>query len=388
MALKRCRSSAASASRSGAGGRLQPAGAQVGDGRDLLDRDRPAGRPLDVAEQAQLARLGERDRDALAPGPADAADAVDVGVGRRRHVVVDDVGQLVDVETACGDVGGDEQLGGAVAQAPHHPVAALLVHPAVQRFGPVAASVERLGELVDLGARAAEDDRRGRRLDVEDPSERRRLVGSRHDVGPLGDERHGVAGGGPLDLDAHRVAQVAPGDGVDARRQGRREQHGLAIGGRGAEDRLDVVGEAHVEHLVGLVEHDHADAVEPQRAAIDVVDRPAGRGDDDVHAVAQGAELAADRLAAVDRQHPARRARGRSGRSPRTPARRARASARARGRRAAAGGRSDRPAAAPAGRTRRSCRCPWPPGRARRGRRGSAGWRRAGSASAPRSRAR
>ena len=73
---------------------------------------------------------------------------------------------------------------------------------------------------------------------------------------------------------------------------------------RGPEDRLDVLGEAHVEHLVGLVEHDDADAVEPQRAAIDVVDRPARRGDDDVDAVAQGAELAADRLAAVDRQDP------------------------------------------------------------------------------------
>ncbi len=304
MALKRCRSSAPSASRRApVVASSRRARRSATDGTFSIGIGRPVV-ALDVAEQAQLAWLGEGHRDALAPGPADPADAVDVGVGRRRHVVVDDVGQLIDVEAARGDVGGDEQLGGAVAQAPHHPVPALLVHPAVQRLGPVAASVERLGELVDLGARAAEDDRRGRRLDVEDPSERGRLVGSRHDVGPLGDEGHGVAGGGPLDLDAHRVAQVAPRDGVDARRQGRREQHGLAIGGRGAEDRLDVLGEAHVEHLVGLVEHDHADAVEPQRAAVDVVDRPAGRGDDDVHAVAQGAELAADRLAAVDRQDP------------------------------------------------------------------------------------
>jgi hypothetical protein len=38
------------------------------------------------------------------------------------------------------------------AQAGHHPVALLLVHAAVQRLGPVAAAVERLGELVDLAA--------------------------------------------------------------------------------------------------------------------------------------------------------------------------------------------------------------------------------------------
>ena len=75
-----------------------------------------------------------------------------------------------------------------------------------------------------------------------------------------------------------------------------------------------------------------ADVVEAQRAPLDVVDGPARRGDDDVDAVAEGAELAADRLAAVDRQRPGRRARGRSGTSPRTPARRARGSGRARGR--------------------------------------------------------
>ena len=67
---------------------------------------------LDRLEQPVLARLGERDRDALAAGPADPADAVHVGLRRRRHVVVDDVGEVVDVEAARGDVGGDEQVGG------------------------------------------------------------------------------------------------------------------------------------------------------------------------------------------------------------------------------------------------------------------------------------
>jgi predicted Zn-dependent protease len=111
---------------------------------------------------AVLARLGQRDGHALAAGAADAADAVHVGLGRRRHVVVDDVGELVDVEAAGGHVGGDEQVGGAAAQPVHHPVALLLAHAAVQRLGPVAAAVERLGELVDLVAGAAEHDRRRR----------------------------------------------------------------------------------------------------------------------------------------------------------------------------------------------------------------------------------
>ena len=75
------------------------------------------------------------------------------------------------------------------AEPVHHPVAVILVHPAVQRLGPVAAAVERLGQLVDLVPGAAEHDRRGRGLQVEHPAERGRLVPARHDVGGLPHQR-------------------------------------------------------------------------------------------------------------------------------------------------------------------------------------------------------
>ena len=70
------------------------------------------------------------------------------------------------------------------------------------------------------------------------------------------------------------------------------------------EDRLDVLGEAHVEHLVGLVEHDQR---MPSSCSVPrlmwSMARP-GVATTTCDAVAQRAELAADRLAAVDRQHP------------------------------------------------------------------------------------
>ena len=70
------------------------------------------------------------------------------------------------------------------------------------------------------------------------------------------------------------------------------------------QDRVEVLGEAHVEHLVGLVEHDDRHVVEPQAAPVEVIDRPARRRDDDVDPAAQAAQLLADRLAAVDRHDP------------------------------------------------------------------------------------
>ena len=71
--------------------------------------------------------------------------------------------------------------------------------------------------------------------------------------------------------------------------------------GNAFENALDVIGEAHVEHLVGLIEHDHFDAVEVQRTATDVVDDAAGSADHDVHAAVECLQLTEDRLATVHR---------------------------------------------------------------------------------------
>ena len=63
--------------------------------------------------------------------------------------------------------------------------------------------------------------------------------------------------------------------------------------------------EAHVEHAVGFVEHQHFDLVEAHGALIDQVEQAAGRGDQHVDAARQRADLPVDRHAAdgeFDRQ--------------------------------------------------------------------------------------
>jgi hypothetical protein len=72
---------------------------------------------------------------------------------------------------------------------------------------------------------------------------------------------------------------------------------------RGLEDQLEVLGEAHVEHLVGLVERHHAQVGEVQRLAPQVVERTPRRRHHHVGAAPQGGHLAVELLAAVDRDH-------------------------------------------------------------------------------------
>ena len=276
------------------------------------------------------------------------------------------------------------------AEQAHHPVALLLQHSAVQRLAAVAVRAQRLDELVDLQPRAAEHERRRRALDLEHAAERERLVRARDDVGDLPHPRH-LAGGRllPRDRDPRRVLQVAAGDRRDARRHRGREERRLLLGGCCLQDRLEVLGEAHVEHLVGLVEHEERDRVELQHPALHVVERAARGRHDDVRATLERADLRVHRRAAVHRDdrepEPPRVLVDRLGDLHRQLARGhehqpARAAAALR----VLGGS----AAASAARTPPSCRCPSPPARARPCPRAAAGSPRAGSASPPRSRAR
>ena len=208
-----------------------------------------------------LARLHERDRDTLAARAPRSTDAMHVRFRCGRHVVVHDVRHLLDVEPARRDVGGDEQIRRAAPHAPHHAVALLLRHPAVERLRSIAATIQRLRQLVHLGSRPTEHERQRRHLDVENAPERRDLVRARDDVPHLPHARHrAFAGAFRGNRDANGILEVTLRHGADARRQRSGEQRGLPGLWCFREDRLQILGETHVQHLVRLVEHDGADA--------------------------------------------------------------------------------------------------------------------------------
>jgi hypothetical protein len=76
----------------------------------FLDRpwDRLPEQPLDTAQEVRLVDGHEADRLARRAGPAGPADPVDVVLRVPRQLEVHDVGQVLDVEPAGGDVRRDE----------------------------------------------------------------------------------------------------------------------------------------------------------------------------------------------------------------------------------------------------------------------------------------
>ncbi len=72
---------------------------------------------------------------------------------------------------------------------------------------------------------------------------------------------------------------------------GRRKEQRLAIGGGGRHDAFDGGEEAHIQHAVGFVQNQNADASQVYQFAAQKIAQPAGRGDKDLRAFADGLQL-------------------------------------------------------------------------------------------------
>ena len=196
------------------------------------------------------------------------------------------------VDAARGDIGGHQHADAALAQVAHDAVAGDLGHVAMQRGRGLAGFAQSLRQFVggDLGR--GEHDRLSDVGAGEDRVEQRELVAQVVDVVHDLGQRAGVDVN--ADLDPTRVARDALRDMSDPAVQRGREQHGLAGGRQSRGDRLDLVDKAHVEHAIGLVQHQQADGRQVDAAALEVIGEPARGGDDDVDAFTQRAQLRAE----------------------------------------------------------------------------------------------
>ena len=165
-------------------------------------------------------------------------------------------------------------------------------------LGRDAVRHQALGHLVGAVLGAREHDDAGKQFILQQVGEHVRLgAGIDHDR-LLVDALYGDF----LGADPHLlgIVQELRGDLCDVLRHGRREQQRLALRRQQREDLPHVAHEAHVEHAVGLVEHQDRYLVEPQVFLADEVEKPARRGDDDIGPPSQRIDLRVLADAAVD----------------------------------------------------------------------------------------
>ena len=216
-------------------------------------------------------------------------------------VVVDDDVHAGGVDASGGHIGGDEQVGLAGFELAHHTGARPLGHVAVETLHGQTHLGQLPGEHLYHAFGVAEDQATVGALLLKQQAHALCFFGFGHLHIVLGDE---VEGGIALvALDGLRIPQEPLGQPQDGRRHGGGEQGGLPVFGGVEQDLLDVVHEAHVQHLVGLVQDGQADIHQLQGAAAQMVDDAAG-GAHHHGGFFQGADLGVDVLAAVDGDHP------------------------------------------------------------------------------------
>ena len=256
---------------------------------------------LDLPQLASLAAVDDGDGDARLAGASCAPAAVVVDVVVVGQAVADDVGEVVHVEASSRHVGSHQQLQVALAKLLHHRVALCLRQIAMQGVGVVAVLDELRCHLLGTGASAAKDDAVDARQVVDYALEGEVLVARLdHIVEVAHVGRALVACAGDK---LHRVVHVVLCDSGNLARHGGAEEQHLALLGHVAQDLVDVIDEAHVEHLVGLVEDDGAHVVELHHSAPNQVLQSAGSGYYHLHSALHRLDLRLDACSAIHCQH-------------------------------------------------------------------------------------
>ena len=269
------------------------------EARLVLAADDLADKRLDGRQQLDFVGADQRHRLTRGAGTAGTADAVHVVLGDDRQVEVDHPRQFADVQATGGHVGGGQHTHLAGLESLQRAQARRLRLVTVDRVGSDALGQQQLLQLVDALAGLGEHQQlvpATLAVQVQQQLALALLV-HRHQplLDPLG---RGVA---RADLDGQRVAQQFLGHQADGVGEGGGEQQGLALARQRTEQLVQLLGEAQVEHAVGLVQHQRLQLVEAHRVLPVQVEQATGGGHQQVDALAQLHHLRVDADPAVHR---------------------------------------------------------------------------------------
>ena len=240
----------------------------------------------------------ERDRLALCSGTPRAADAVDVVGHRRRQVVVIDVGHALDVESARRNVRRAEDLQFCTAELAQDETALRLREVAAERVDEIAALCELHHERTGALLRGAEHHGKIRCLLVDGGTEAIELVPCTDGNDDLldGSEGHCLS----RETDVRGVGHEPLCQAHNALGHRCREECELIVLCHSAEQGLHILDEAHLQHLIRLVEDDLVYTAERKRSAPYVIEQTSRRTDDELRTAAQLFLLALDIRPAID----------------------------------------------------------------------------------------
>ena len=244
--------------------------------------------------------LRERHHESAAARTGGATGAVKIDLPVLGRVVVHNHVDGVDVDAAGRNVGRDQHGDGAGDEGREHALTLVLRQTAVDGSRAQALALEQPHHAVGPMRRAHEHDRATSA--GADTGGDRRALGLLHADEALLERVHGFDRG--RDGSEHGILLVAPRERADGAVERGREQQRLRTALDLLEDALDLGHEAHVGHLIGLVEDDELDVGDGHLALREQVVQTSRGCNHDVDARLKRPDLADHGGAAVDGRQP------------------------------------------------------------------------------------
>ncbi|AOM84445.1 hypothetical protein BBEV_3128 [Salisediminibacterium beveridgei] len=233
-----------------------------------------------VTDGAFFTVIDKGNRFACFPRTARSTGPVHIALLLKRHVVIDDKGDVVDVDPPGSDVRRDQIAKSAALKGLHHSKAFLLRETAVNFPWAVAVLIQFVFKLVHTLLGVAENQAAVRVLDLRHIlQDLDLLLVCDVDDGLV----NGVRGDGFLtDRDLLWFLHILLGEAFDLVTDGGREDRCGAPFRKLFDDGFHLIDEAHIEHLIRFVDDEVLDPVEKKGPFFDVIQDPSRCPDDDV----------------------------------------------------------------------------------------------------------
>ena len=244
---------------------------------------------FDVLHEAFFVQAHQIDSSSIVTGAASTADAVHVVFADVGDFVIDHVWQFVDINTAGGNVGGYKGAYVAALETGQRLCTGCLALVAMQGHSSDAIFFQKLRHIVGTKFGAGEHQHLAPIVFIDDVSQQGLFLATADRIDNLGDALHGSVT--RRDLHTLRVLEQAGSQFANFVAKGGREQQALLFLGNRGQHFFDVMDEAHVQHAVGFVQHQHLYLAQIQHALLHQVQQAPGCGDQNVHAFFQLGDL-------------------------------------------------------------------------------------------------
>ena len=221
---------------------------------------------FDISEKNMFVDTHQRDRLATGTGATGATDAMHIIFGHIGQLVIHDVRQLIDIDTARRDVSRAQHLQAAALEFSQRPRARALALVAVNGQRSDAVLVQLFGQPVGTVLGAHKHQHLLPLVFLDQIREQFAFTVAIHRVHLLANDLDG--GIAACHLDHRRRVEQAVGKRLDLGGKSCREQEVLPALGQERQNALDVADETHVEHAVGFIKYEDLNMREIDRALL------------------------------------------------------------------------------------------------------------------------